>query len=281
MSDQEISYVSANDLQFAYLEQGEGPLVLLLHGFPDTAYTWSRVLPALSSKGYRAVAPFMRGYAPSERPRQDPDMRTLGEDVLGLINALEPSSEPVIVVGHDWGASAAYAAACLDPTRIRKLVSVAIPFPPGLPISLRTLWSVRHIFTLRLPGAERRFAAGDLAGIDALVRRWSPLWKFGPEDLAPVKRCFQAPGSLRAALGYYRANGLPPPALRGPIRVPTLAIAGDSDSMFRARHFGLVAGHFTAPYCIARMPGGHFLHREDPEQFNDLLLAYLEWPGLT
>src|SRR5213078_1539062 len=101
MANDDIRTVEANGLRFAYLEQGSGPLVLLLHGFPDTAHTWDRALAELARGGYRAVAPFMRGYFPTAIPsdgRYDAD--TLGRDALALIEAL--GEESAVVVGHDW-----------------------------------------------------------------------------------------------------------------------------------------------------------------------------------
>jgi pimeloyl-ACP methyl ester carboxylesterase len=87
MSDA-IHFVDANGLKFAYLEEGSGPLVLLLHGFPDTAHSWDDLRPRIAAKGYRAVSPFMRGYHPSGIPDRDPDQETLARDPLALIDAL-------------------------------------------------------------------------------------------------------------------------------------------------------------------------------------------------
>src|SRR6185295_7145141 len=92
-----LQYLSANGLRFAYLEEGTGPLVLLLHGFPDTAHTWDDVRPRLAGKGYRAVSPFMRGYHPTGVPARDADQETIDMDALALIEALGASS--AIVVG--------------------------------------------------------------------------------------------------------------------------------------------------------------------------------------
>ena len=98
--------VEANGLTFRYLEEGEGPLVLLLHGFPDNAMTWDRVMPGLADAGYRAVAPFMRGYPPSEIPADGRyDAAALAGDVAALIDALN-DGRPAFVMGHDWGAIA-------------------------------------------------------------------------------------------------------------------------------------------------------------------------------
>ena len=127
----EPAFVEANGLRIAYLEAGKGPLVLLLHGFPDTAHTWDRALPALADAGFRAVAPFMRGYHPTAIPADGAyDSDTLAADAVALITAL--GEEQAIVVGHDWGASAAYGAATIAPERVKKLVVLAIPHPKSL-----------------------------------------------------------------------------------------------------------------------------------------------------
>src|SRR5205807_9114340 len=108
-----VEFVQANELKFAYLEWGKGPLVLMCHGFPDTPHTWSVIGPRLAGEGYRVVAPFMRGYAPSGIPQQDTTSRALGEDVVALMAAFK--SESARIIGHDWGAEAVYAAAHLAP----------------------------------------------------------------------------------------------------------------------------------------------------------------------
>src|SRR6201989_2550038 len=97
-----IHFVDANGLTFAYLEEGSGPLVLMLHGFPDTAHTWDDLRSRIAAKGYRAVSPFMRGYRPTGVPASDPDQETLVRDALALIDAL--GADEAIVIGHDWGA---------------------------------------------------------------------------------------------------------------------------------------------------------------------------------
>src|SRR6188768_370834 len=107
----EIRYVEANGLRFAYLEEGEGPLVLLLHGFPDTARTWDSLRTRIAATGRRAVSPFMRGYHPTQIPVKDTHQETLGRDALALITAL--GHREAVIVGHDWGASAAYVAASI------------------------------------------------------------------------------------------------------------------------------------------------------------------------
>jgi pimeloyl-ACP methyl ester carboxylesterase len=274
MSDTPLKTVQANGLRFTYLEEGTGPLVLLIHGFPDTAHTWDAVRPALAAAGYRAVSPFTRGYAPTEIPAGEAfDTDTLGRDALALIEAL--GAEKAIVVGHDWGASAAYAAASLGPERVEMLVTLAIPHPASLRPSPALLWAGRHFFVLSRKGAAKRIRETDFAYIDTLVQRWSPGRKVLPGETAAVKAAFREPGSLEAALGYYRAVGVrPPPSLRHRIRVPSVSFAG-TDDILPPEAFDRAASWFTGGYRVVRMPGGHFMHRDHPEHFNKELVAVL------
>lgn len=238
---------------------------MLVHGFPDTAHTWDRALVALADAGYRAVAPFTRGYYPTAIP--DPrafDTDTLGNDLLGLVRAL--GADSATLVGHDWGASAAYAAAAMAPERVRLLVTFAIPHPRSIRPTPSLLWKVRHFASLRLPGAAARMRANDFAMVDELWRRWSPAWKAIPADeTAHVKAAFREPGTLEAALGYYRALGLRLPAShRLPITVPTVAFAGEHD-ILPPRAYEKARTCFAGSYEVVQVPGGHFMHREHPE----------------
>lgn len=261
----EIKHVTANGVRFAYLEVGTGPLVLLVHGFPDTPYTWDRALPALAAAGFRAVAPFTRGYHPTAIPADGAyDTDTLGKDLVALIEAL--GEERAIIVGHDWGASAAYSAAGLVPERVRLLVIFAIPHPRSLRPTPRLVWRVRHMISLRRKGAAERMLRDDLAEVDVLVRRWSPAWDVPPDETARVKAMFREPGCLEAALGYYRAIRVGLPAgHRRPITVPTVAFAGDSD-LIAPRAYEKARRCFTSSYEVVQVPGGHFMHREHPDQ---------------
>ncbi len=268
------SFVVANGVRFAFFEEGKGPLVLLLHGFPDTAHTWDAVRPAIAAAGFRAVTPFTRGYAPTAIPADGAyDSDTLGRDALALIGAL--GEERAIVVGHDWGASAAYSAATLEPARVTKLVTVAIPHPASLRPTPRLAWSARHFFSLRRRGAVEMARADDFAHIDELVQRWSPAWSVPRGETDAVKRAFREPGSLDAALGYYRAMRLRPPrSLRSRISVPTVSFAGLND-ILPPEAYDRAASWFTGGYEVVRMPGGHFMHREHPSLFARELVRVL------
>jgi pimeloyl-ACP methyl ester carboxylesterase len=270
----ELRNVDANGLRFAYLEDGAGPLVLLLHGFPDTPHSWDDLRPRLAARGYRAVSPWLRGYAPTAVPKQDADLETLGNDVLALITAL--GERTAIVIGHDWGAAAAYAAASLEPERIAKLFAIAIPHPAALKPTPRALWAVRHFLAYKLPGAAGRFAAHDFAALRAIYRRWSPTWDVPDAELAPVRAVFADRASLDAAFGYYRQLKLTPqPLFRPRLAMPTVVFAGKDDRMAMPAHYRAARRKFTGPYTIEELPGGHFLHREHPEAFAARLLAHL------
>jgi pimeloyl-ACP methyl ester carboxylesterase len=267
--------VQANGLRFECLDEGRGPLVLLLHGFPDTAHTWDRTRPALAEAGYRAVSPFMRGYAPTAIPR-DGDYRldTLARDVAALVEAL--GEEQAIVIGHDWGATAAYGAAILFPERVRFLVTIAIPHPASLRPSPVLLWKGRHFLALRRRGAAERVRAGDFAYVGELLHRWSPAWDVPAGESSAVKRAFGEPGCLEAAIGYYRAIGLRLPASqRGHIRMPAVAFAGVTDFAVRPADFERARRFYLDSYEVVPLPGGHFLHREHPDEFHAELLARL------
>jgi pimeloyl-ACP methyl ester carboxylesterase len=270
-----VSFVEANGLRFGYLAEGEGPLVLLMHGFPDTPHSWDHVRPALAAAGFRAVSPFLRGYAPTSIPQGDAyTNRDLAEDVLALIKAL--GHETAILVGHDWGASAVYSATHLAPERVEKLVAVAIPHPRTIRPSLGNLWKVRHFFAFKLPGATRRFQRDDFRQVDVLYKRWSPTWDAPRSELEPVKNVFAAPGSAHAALGYYRCLKLKPDDfMKEPIRVPTLVFAGLHD-MIAPEVYEQGKWMFASTYKVERLPGGHFMHRESPEQFTRALLAFVK-----
>lgn len=273
-----LKFVEANGLRHAYLEEGEGPLVLLFHGFPDTPQTWDDVRPALAAAGFRAVSPFLRGYAPSEIPDSDTTSVDLGQDALALITAL--GEERAILVGHDWGTDSVYAAASLDASRVSKLVAVGIPHRAGMPARLGALWAARHFIYFKFPGAVRRFQSDDFAHIRVLYERWSPTWDVPETELEATKNTFAAPGSANAALGYYRE--LTPRRLevfRPKIDVPTLVVAGVDDPALTVDDYERARRKFTRGYEVCGLPGGHFVHRESPEAFIRELLAFLGPPS--
>lgn len=263
----------ANGLTFSYLAEGSGPLVLLLHGFPDTAHTWDRSISELARGGFRAVAPFMRGYAPTEIPADgDYRVETLAADAAALIEAL--GSQDAIIVGHDWGASAAFALASLHPERVRMLVTLAIPHPKSLKPSPMMVWKIRHFLTLRRKNGGAKLRKDNFAYVDELWQRWSPAWKNIPEnETAEVKASLAKPGSAEAAAAYYAQLAFPGPYRR--IKMPAVAFAGEHD-MIAPRAFEKARHCYEASYEVVNVPGGHFMHREHPDVFVPELVRVIQ-----
>jgi pimeloyl-ACP methyl ester carboxylesterase len=171
--------VRANGLQFGVLEAGSGPLALCLHGFPDAAHTWQHLLPALAGAGFHAVAPFMRGYAPTAVPADGAyHLGALVADAVALHEVLDGDGNAVMI-GHDWGAEAAYGAAAFAPNRWRRLVTLAVP-PAALDEVLfsdyEQLKRFFYLFMFRDPAgfAETVVARDNLAFLDKLWRDWPP-----------------------------------------------------------------------------------------------------------
>lgn len=277
-------------LGFHALEEGAGPLALCLHGFPDDARSWRHQVPALVAAGYHVVAPFMRGYAPTARPADGRyDAMALGEDVAALLEAL--GAEDAVVIGHDWGAAATYFGALLAAPRIRKIATLAVPYGPAFFRALREDYAQQRrswymmFFQHRL--AEEALRRDDFAMIERLWRDWSPGWTAPPEALEAVKETFRRPGTLEAALGYYRASMGPvldDPAqldamLQGmamPIAVPALYLHGADDGCIGRELAAGMDAYFPAGLHIEVVPGaGHFLHQERPDLVNRVLLEFL------
>jgi len=281
-------WIRANGLEFAYLEAGEGPLVLCLHGFPDTAWSFAPIVESLAAAGFRAVAVFMRGYAPSAIPL-DNDYRitTLGRDVIALIDHL--GADQAYVVGHDWGAVAAYVAAALRPDRIKRLATAAVPHLRRFLLrpALQQLHRSRYMGFFQLPVIpERRIRAQDFAWLRALIHEWSPDWRYTERDFAPLRTMFSDPARLKAALGYYRA--LPRALVQGenwqtvmkPIAVPTRVIVGANDGCIGREMFIGQDHLFSAGYERVEMTGcGHFMHCEQPRAFAELLIEFFRRGG--
>ena len=278
--DPDTFTLTANGLDFACLGWGEaGPLVLLVHGFPDTPHTWDGVGPRIAALGYRVIAPYTRGIAPTPVPADGAyDSDTQGRDLPALIEAA--GAEDAVLVGHDWGASAVYSAAGLAPERVRKLVAVAIPHPASIKPTLGKAWKVRHFFSHRLPGAARRFARDDFAQVRVLYERWSPGFDWPDAEFEAVKNSYSAPGACQAALDYYRAfSPKLPPGQRTRLAMPSLVIGGLTDGALGREDFEASRASFTGEVEIAMLPGGHFLHREHEEAFLEVLLRFLGEAG--
>jgi len=287
----------ANRLDFALLQAkpaatpqakskhpNKAPLVLLLHGFPDSAWGWQPVLEGLAARGFHAVAPFMRGYLPTAIPRDgDYSLGTLARDVIALIDHL--GADKAYVVGHDWGAVAGYAAAALRPDRIAGLVAASIPHLRRFLLrpTLAQLQRSSYMLRFQQRGIEPALAANDCAEIKRIVQRWSPSLAVDTA-LSPVWAAFAEPARLTAALGYYRA--LPLALLDGSLPlamaatpVPTCVVYGAQDGciapeMFTAQGHLFMRGLET--HCLPH--AGHFLQQEQTGPLLNLILDFCRKP---
>lgn len=280
----------ANGLTFRYLTAGEGPLALCLHGFPDTARTWRHLLPALAEAGFRAVAPWMRGYAPTEVPTDGAyQTGALTADACALHDAFGADGDAVLV-GHDWGAFATYGAAAWQPERWRRVVTLSVPPFAALmggmlqPAQLRRSWYIWFFQLAGLP--EVAVPAEDFALVARLWADWSPGYD-GSEDVAAVREALGGPQNLAAAVGYYRAMFDPATHLQDyaeaqaagqqPPPQPTLYLHGANDGCLGAEMVGDAAASLPAEGSRVEILDdvGHFLHLERPAETNRLILDFL------
>src|SRR5215472_11779003 len=292
--------VRANGLKFGLLEAGSGPLALCLHGFPDTAHTWRHLLPALAGAGFHAVAPFMRGYAPTAVPEDGAyQLGALAADAVALHEVLGGDGDAVLI-GHDWGAEAAYGAAAHAPDRWRRLVTLAVPpasLDPVLFSDYEQLKRFFYLFLFRDPlgFADALVASDAMSFLDRLWHDWSPGYDAG-EDLARVKDSLREPANLAAAIGYYRATGAAgspggssgsagsPPEATGRYAdeeqaagrqapMATLYLHGAADGCIRVE-LARRAEKLLAPSSrmIVIENAGHFLHLEKSAEVNEHIL---------
>ena len=285
MSEPHRERVTANGIDFEYRTQGDGDrLALCLHGFPDDAGTFGPLSSRLADAGFTVVAPYMRGYGPTDRaPDGDYTAGALGRDAIALADEL--GEENPILVGHDWGAVAAYTAASIDPNRFSHIVAMAVPpnFPARAlshPRQWLRSWYMAFFQLPELP--ERALRAGDFAPIETIWRLWGP-GEYSAERVESVKDTFRAPGTVEAALAYYRqfARQLVqnPPfggGSSGGIEVPGLVIAGERDGCIGVQLFADADDDFDADCrVIAVRSAGHFVHRERPDVVAEEILAFV------
>lgn len=261
-------------MKLHYDSEGDGPLVVLLHGFPESRISWKRQLPALAQAGFRAVAPDLRGYGDSPKPKgvENYGIPALVGDVAELIESL--GGAPCVLVGHDWGAVVAWSLAMMRPELVRKLVILNVPHPAAIARELQrsSKQKLKLLYQLffQLPVLPELFMR---FGGRTLLRRAG---RYSEDEIETYARQWRA-GSLTPMLNYYRAMR----GARGEMRkrfrrieVPVLIIWGEREPVFLASALDDLDA-FVADVRIARVPkAGHFVQRDAPERVSELLIEF-------
>lgn len=291
--------VTANGTRFHVASSGDGPLVLLLHGFPELWWAWRHQLTALAEAGYRAVAPDLRGYGGSDKPPRGYDLITAAADMAGLIRSLGEAD--AVVVGHDWGGLVAWTLAAYFPKSVRRLAVVSAAHPlqvrrrllssplgGGPPLRLRGR-GAGHPLAFQLPlFPERQLVRDGASLVASLLESWSaPGWP--DEDTARVyRRAMRIPSVAHCSLEYHRwlvRSTFRPDGfryarrMRDPVGAPTLHLHGAADPCVPAGKARGAGRHVEAPYRWKVLEGaGHFPHEERPGAFSSELLGWLADP---
>ena len=279
------------DLRFTAIEQGEGPLVLCLHGFPDCYQSFRHQLPFLAEHGYRAVSVSLRGYEPSSQPADgDYSLESIAHDVISFIDQL--GEDKAHLIGHDWGAAITYTAGAIAPDRFQSLTTMAVPHSGRFvneaffkPKQALLSW---YMLFFQLRGiADFTVKRNNFAFIRWLWRVWSPGWQPEASALAEVIDTLRQRGVQQGALAYYREALSPKqlpltPARRAAnayqVPVPTLALTGRDDGCIDCDIFQAFCREEDFPNGLETRVvenAGHFLHQEQPDIVNTLLMDWL------
>jgi pimeloyl-ACP methyl ester carboxylesterase len=275
--------VPTNGLHLHVVQTGppDGPLVILLHGFPEFWYGWRQQLPALASAGYRVWAPDQRGYNLSDKPRRvrDYTIDQLAADIIGLLDAA--GRETAAIVGHDWGAAVAWHLAAQYPGRISRAAVLNVPHPRALGRALtrmpRQLLKSWYVFFFQLPWLPEALARwrGWRAARQSL-RRTSRPGTFSEADLALYQAAWSKLRAMRSMINWYRAAARHARRLgtTGRVAVPVHIIWGEKDA-FLERELARESLSFCENGRLTYLPATHWVQHEAAATANDLLLAFL------
>lgn len=290
--------LTANGLTHPALSLGNGKkLALLVHGFPDSPATWSKLMPQLADQGYTCIAPYLRGYSELNTPREmlENDAATIqiadvAEDICGLVSAA--GFQNALLVGHDWGAICAYAAANLEPHKFSTVVTLSVPhlrvFLSNLwknPAQLAASWYILF-FQLRFGIPESRIERDSFDFIEMLWSKWSPGALLDQSALDAVKKIFANRQLLHNALAYYRGMLTPPfqdlmkynrsrELSFADVTVPLLTLTGSADGCILPEMF---EGQHTAcgpDFLLRILPQvGHFLTMESDTRIAEEIFKF-------
>jgi pimeloyl-ACP methyl ester carboxylesterase len=275
-----------NGVRLHCVLEGKGPLVLLLHGFPQSSYAWRKQVPALAGR-FRVVAPDLRGYADSDKPPGVSDYRmpVLVDDIVGVIEQL--GEERAHIVGHDWGGAIAWATAQTRPDAVGRLAVLNCPHPAPFRRALRS-WSPQllrswYIFFFQLPEIPEFFLLRDRAAFLERSLRGNAIRPetFSEEDILEYRRALSVPGAATATLNYYRAVFRDALTRRTSdasttIQAPTLLIWAENDFALGKELTNDMEGLFASDFRIEYVPNtSHWVMEERPELVNRLLMDFL------
>ncbi|HLI28205.1 MAG TPA: alpha/beta hydrolase [Chloroflexota bacterium] len=276
--------VATKVLEIAYEDRGSGArgVVVCLHGWPDDVRTWDRVVEPLVAAGYRVLCPYLRGYGPTRlRPGvpRSGQIAALGQDAVDFLEALDLRA--VVLVGHDWGARAAYVAAVLRPERLRALVALSVGYGTSRPEQALSFEQARQYWYqwyFALEQGRQALARDRRDFTRRLWRLWSPSWRFSEAEFAATAAAFDNPDWLEVTIHSYRHRwglvaGDPRYAAleqrlarTEPVLVPTIVLHGADDGATLPETSAGKEAFFPRGYQREVLAGvGHFPQRERPE----------------
>jgi len=266
--------VDVNGVGIDYSVEGEGPPVVLLHGFPDSGRLWRHQVPALVAAGFRTVVPDLRGYGASDKPAEVEaySLPYLAGDVVAILDGL--GIERAHVVGHDWGAALAWGLGSLLPDRVDRLVALSVGHPLSfVSAGLAQREKSWYMLLFQFEGvAEEWLSADDWHNLRA--------WGRHPDTDAVIAE-LEKNGSLTPALNWYRANVPPrsfvdPPLVLPPVPAPTMGVWSSGDFALTEQQMLGSEAHVSGPWRYERVEGpGHWMQLEAPDAVNELLVDFL------
>jgi pimeloyl-ACP methyl ester carboxylesterase len=268
--------ISLDDLTFAVQDEGDGPAVVLLHGFPDSHDLWAHQAAALVGAGYRPIVPDLRGFGESSKPVgvERYGVLDLVGDVLGILDSL--GVQRAHVVGHDWGAALAWAMAAFVPDRVDHLAALSVGHPSSFrEAGLAQRQKSWYMLLFQFEGiAEQWLSDDDFANLRA--------WSHHP-DIDKVVSNLARPGALTAALNWYRANVHPrtllEPLVFPQIVAPTMGVWSSDDLFLVETGMTVSQQYVDGSWRYERIDGvGHWMQLEAPDQVSALLLDFLPAP---